>query len=122
MEGQLNIFDWLKENKKVKACECGNDSLAVRYSGCGIPNQFSPVVTYDKYLFCVFCPKCYRVATASLGWRSNKLSIKEAIRDWNTHPHKVEQDQFILSKYGLKFYADIMSETIERFPEAKEVI
>lgn len=124
MDGQLNIFDYLKSKKKVNTCECGNTKLAVRYSGCGIPNQFSPVVTYDNYLYCVFCPVCYRVATSGNyngAWRSNKLSVKDAINDWNIYPHRISEDQFILGRYGLKYYADNMADTIERFPETKEV-
>ena len=123
MEGQISIFDYLKEKQKVKPCECGNTKLAIRYAGCGIPNQFSPVVTYDNYLFCVFCPKCYRVAMSGdyeCAWRSNKLSIKDAIKDWNTYKHRLEYDKR-LGKYGHDYYASIMTETIERFLEAKEV-
>ena len=129
MKGQITLYDlgitaqqWFNgaNNLKIKPCECGNDKLAVEYTGCGIPKTFEPEVTYDRYLFFIFCPKCYRVATGRLGWRSHCLSVKEAVNKWNNNPHKLEQSQFINGRYGLKHYADIMPETIERFDELKE--
>lgn len=121
MTGQINIFDYLEEQTHCKPCECGNTHLAIRYSGCGIPQSISPV-TYEKYLYCVFCPECYRVATASLGWRSNKTSIDDAINDWNKNEHKISDSQFVGGRYGLKWYAEHMAETINRFDEARKVV
>lgn len=114
------VEDIKKSN--VNTCECGNNNLAITFTGCGIPNNFTGVITYDNYLFCVFCPKCFRVATANIGWRSNKSSIDEAINDWNKNPHKLEKNEFILGRYGLKYYADNMDKTIERFPDARKVL
>ena len=125
MEGQISIFNYIEEkHKRVKPCECGNDRLAVRYTGCGIPNQFSSIVTYDNYLFCVFCPQCFNVAMCGNyegAWRSNKLKIEEALKDWNEFTHRNEADRQ-LGRYGHKYYADIMQDTLERFPRVKEVL
>lgn len=125
MNNQISIFDYIKEkHKKVKPCECGNDRLAVRYTGCGIPRQYTPITTYDNYLFCVFCPKCYRVAMSGDhdgAWRSNKLKIEDAIKDWNTFNHREEKDRQN-GKYGHRYYADMMEETKERFPKVKELL
>lgn len=122
-DGQISIFEYMQDkHKRVRPCECGNDRLAVRYTGCGIPNQFSPVVTYDAYLFCIFCPECFRVAMAGNhedAWRSNKTSIDDAIRDWNNHRHREEADKAI-GRYGHKHYAEVMSDTLARFPKEKE--
>ena len=124
MKGQISIFDYLDEkHKRIKPCECGNDRLAVRYTGCGIPASFVPV-TYEKYLYCVFCPECFNVAMSGNyeeAWRSNKLSIEEALKDWNTFNHRNEADKKEGS-LGHKHFAEIMPQTLENFPRIKEVL
>lgn len=125
MNEQISIFEYMSEkHKKVRPCECGNDKLAVRWTGCGIPKTFEPHVTYDQYLFCVFCPKCFNVAMSGdydSAWRSNKLTIEKAISDWNEFHHRNEADKQN-GMYGHKYYADIMPQTLERFPRVKEVL
>lgn len=124
MEGQINLFDYIEEkHKRVKPCECGNDRLAVRYTGCGIPIQYDPPI-YEKYLFCVFCPQCFNVAMSGNydgAWRSNKTSIQEAVKDWNTFNHRNEADKQYGS-YGHKHYAEIMEQTKEQFESVKEAL
>lgn len=119
---QITMFDYLEErSKKIRPCECGNDRLAVRYTGCGIPTSFVPV-TYEKYLFCVFCPSCYRVAMAGDNdgaWRSNKPSIEKAVKDWNVFRHRIDTN-YIKGKFGHEYYAGIMEQTLERFPNLRE--
>lgn len=118
---QINLFDYAESiisKSKAKQCECGNTHLAIRYTGCGKPLDFIHL-SYEQYLFCVFCPRCFNVATCSYGWRSNKLTLENAVRDWNTYPHRNDKKN-ALGRYGHQWYADRMKETREMFPEIKE--
>lgn len=83
MEGQMDIFDFLQPASKLNSCKCGNKKLKLRLTGRGNALAFSPTV-YEKYLYTVYCPECWRIAADSLGWISHRITKEDAYKDWNS--------------------------------------
>lgn len=122
IDGQLDLFS-IDYTPRVKPCECGNSKLAVHITGCGIPvggYTHYPLV-FDSYLYFLFCPKCLTAAGCKdEGWRSNKLSMDEALKDWNTY--KRHNPRYDWEKSSLAKSANEMPEIINIFPSVIEVL
>lgn len=105
----------------LNPCDCGySGRMAVRYTGCGIPNNgyMNGTPTFDKYLFTVYCPECFRMATAGgtlEGWWSNKTDPQKALKDWNTNKRLPCSPPALIER--LKRESLEMDKTLERFPE-----
>lgn len=109
----------------LRPCDCGyTGRKAVAVTGCGIPTNgyLDGPRIYEKYLFEVFCPICYRTATSGppLEWASNKTDKQQAMQDWQKYPLK---ESYTWRHEYLKKHADEMNETVklfEGFVEDKE--
>lgn len=120
IDGQLDLFS-VDFTPRVKPCECGYTKLAVHITGCGIPTggYLHYPLTFDKYIYHIFCPKCLTVAGDRMGWSSFALNMNEALKDWNNYPHKKSYEWQINS---LKKSANKMVETINNFPSITDVL
>lgn len=101
----------------LRPCDCGyTGRKAVAVTGCGIPTNgyLDGPRIYEKYLFEVFCPVCYRTATSGppLEWASNKTDKQQAMQDWQKYPLK---ESYTWRHKYLKEHADKMNETVKLF-------
>lgn len=101
----------------LRPCDCGyTGRKAVAVTGCGIPTNgyLDGPRIYEKYLFAVFCPVCYRTATSGppSEWASNKTDKQQAMQDWQKYPLK---ESYTWRHEYLKKHADKMNETVKLF-------
>ena len=105
----------------LKPCDCGySGRMAVRYTGCGIPNNgyMNGAPTFDKYLFTVYCPECFRMATAGGAledWYSNKTDKQKAMKDWNENKRIICHSVSLTER--LKRESKEMDRILEMFPD-----